>query len=58
MKTKILATLYTIILFVSITFMVYVIYFFPHRVIPVIAIIAGIMLIISVWKLIYRKLKK
>ena len=57
MKIKILATLYTILLFVSITFMVYVIYIFPHRVIPVIAIIAGIMLIISVWNLIYRNLK-
>ena len=58
MKTKILATLYTILLFVFITFMVYVTYFFPDRVIPLLCIISGILLIISVWFKFYNHLKK
>ena len=58
MKTKILATLYTIIVFVIMIFIGYIVYFFPDRVIPLLCIISGILLIISVWFKFYNHLKK
>lgn len=57
MKTKLLATAYTALIFLILIVFIYVLFFFPHRVIPVIAIIVGIILIVSVWNVIYRNLK-
>lgn len=57
MKTKLLATAYTALIFLILIVFIYVLFFFPHRVIPVIGIIVGIILIISVWNVIYRNLK-
>ena len=57
MKTKLLATIYTALIFLILIVFIYVLFFFPHRVIPVIAIIVGIILIVSVWNVIYRDLK-
>ena len=57
MKPKLLATAYTALIFLILISFIYVLFFFPHRVIPVIAIIVGIILIASVWYVIYRNLK-
>jgi len=58
MKTKILATIYTILVFVIMIFIGYVFYFFPEKVIWIILPISGSVLFMSIWIGIYKLLKK
>ena len=57
MKNKILATIYTLIIF-SVMFLIgYTLWFFPEKWIWILPVISGSVFFVSMWIIIYKHLK-